>query len=190
MSTRAAIKVKKGEHTAWFYRHAEGHEDGLGQELLQLMDSLPKDMPDYLCMGAVCTRLIICLQDITPVTEEPQWAYYGYVIDLDAKTLKCYYLIDQAHPGWLDVNEIPIRRENGYVDKFVTVRRGNQFVLAYCAGIVSEGTTDYFQFITIGGERWSVPLREAEINLLSNEAAIHEVKCQFRKMAEKTDKED
>ena len=186
MSTRAAIKVIKGEHTAWFCRHAEGHENGLGIELLQLMNTLEKDAD----MFVVCGRLVMCVQDITPVKEEPKWAYYGYVIDLDAMTLKCYYLIDQSHPGWLDVNEIPIRRENDYIDKIVTVRRGNQFVMAYCAGIEREGTTDYFHFVNIGGERWSVPLIEAEINRLSDTDAINEVRHQFRKMAKETEKED
>jgi hypothetical protein len=62
--------------------------------------------------------------------------------------------------------------------------------MAYCAGIEREGNTDYFHFLGIGGDRWATPLREADISLLSDDAALTEIKRAFRKMAEKTREED
>ena len=186
MSTKAAIKITKGGRTAWFYRHAEGHENGLGLELQQLMDTSSR----RLTLSGVVQLIIRSVPEVELTDEQPGYVYYGYVMDLDAWTLKCYYLIDRAHPGWRDENKVPIRRENGYIGRLVTTMRGNEYVLAYCAGIEREGNTDYFHFLGIGGDRWATPLREADISLLEDDAALTEIKRAFRQMAEKTREED
>ena len=186
MSTKAAIKVTKGGRTAWFYRHAEGHENRLGLELQQFMDSSSR----RLTLSDVVQLIIKSVPEVELTDEQPDYVYYGYVMDLDAWTLKCYYLIDRAHPGWRDENEVPIRRENGFIDRLVKTMRGNKDVLAYCAGIEREGNTDYFHFLGIGGDRWVTPLREADVCLLEDDAALTEIKRAFRKMAEKTREED
>ena len=111
MSTKAAIKITKGGRTAWFYRHAEGHENALGLELLDVM----RNPPSVNTMSGMVQRIITQVPEVTLQDEQPDFVYYGYVMDLDAWTLKCYYLIDRAHPGWRDENEVPIRRENGYI---------------------------------------------------------------------------
>jgi hypothetical protein len=186
MSTKAAIKITKGGRTAWFYRHAEGHENALGLELQQFMDTSSR----RLTLSGVVQLIIKSVPEVELTDEQPDYVYYGYVMDLDAWTLKCYYLIGQAHPGWRDENEVPIRRENCFIDRLVKTIRGNEDVLAYCAGIEREGNTDCFHFLGIGGDRWATPLREADINPLEDGAALTEIKCAFRKMAEKTREED
>lgn len=185
MSTKAAIKITKGGRTAWFYRHAEGHENRLGLELQQFMDTSSR----RLTLSDVVQLIIKSVPEVELTDEQPDYVYYGYLMDLDAWTLKCYYLIDRAHPGWRYENEVPIRRENGYIGRLMTTMRGNEYVLAYCAGIEREDNTDYFHFLGIGGDRWTTPLREADISLLSDDAALTEIKCVFRKMAEKTESE-
>ena len=185
MSTRAAIKITKGGRTAWFYRHAEGGENALGLELLDVM----RNPTSVNTMSNMVQRIIMEVPDVTLTDEQPDYVYYGYLMDLDAMTLKCYYLIDRQHPGWRDENEVPIRRENGFVGRMVTVRRGNEYVLAYCAGIEREGKTDYFHFLTIGGDRFCIPLIEADVRLMRNAEIITEkVVKEFRRMVKR--KED
>jgi len=121
MSTRATIKIiKKGRKPVWMYHHCDGYPDGVGVDLLDLLSYydnkkwLPNDLSDYINQN-----------DYDYEFTEGQHGDedYGYLIDCDKHTLKCYSLgWDQSEWDDEDIEKIPGQNDDFVVDKIVKVR--------------------------------------------------------------------
>lgn len=116
MSTRATIKiVKKGRKPEWLYHHSDGYPDGVGCDLLEFLSYynnekwIPKELSEYI--------------------REKEYGYeitegqhgdeeYGYLIDCDKHTLRCYWLECDGYE-WKEENIecIPGQRKDKVVSK-------------------------------------------------------------------------
>lgn len=121
MSTRATIKiVRKGRKPVWMYHHCDGYPDGVGVDLLDLLSYydnkkwLPNDLSDYINQN-----------DYDYEFTEGQHGDedYGYLIDCDKHTLKCYEIgWDEYEWKEEDVVDIPGQRKDKVVSKKLNVR--------------------------------------------------------------------
>jgi len=88
MSTRAHVTIRKGDRMSHIYHHCDGYPSGVGSELSSFLSDYKGEWePDAL-------RQYFNERDgnYEPVDNDVVWDQeYVYVIDCEAKTLRCYY---------------------------------------------------------------------------------------------------
>lgn len=125
MSTRACIKIKEGLYVHYedttpteciitLYHHSDGYPDGVGSDLKNYLETQWKDCPQWdaeriateLVRGAIKDDDGNADTGYEVATCEHGDCEYGYIIDVKAKTLKCYKLDSGVKP-WKNLVEIP-----------------------------------------------------------------------------------
>ena len=100
MSTRATIKIKRGDELIRVYHHSDGYPEGVGVDLKNYLDGLKNWIPDRIANHLVKNGLpnlynsnVIDKSYEVTISQHGD-EEYGYLIDCDNKQLKCYAL------GW------------------------------------------------------------------------------------------
>lgn len=98
MSTRATIKIKRGDELIRVYHHSDGYPEGVGVDLKNYLDGLKNWIPDRIANHLVKNGLPN-LYNSNVIDESYEVTIsqhgdeeFGYLIDCDNKQLKCYRL--------------------------------------------------------------------------------------------------
>jgi hypothetical protein len=98
MSTRATIKIKRGDSFIRVYHHSDGYPKGVGVDLKNYLDSLYNWIPDRIAnhlvkegLPSVYNNAYIDKGYEVTISQHGD-EEFGYLIDCDNKQLKCYRL--------------------------------------------------------------------------------------------------
>ena len=110
MSTRATILIKeKDQKDIWIYHHCDGYPEGVGSDLKNYLKTQKYGWISYEIANDLIKDRADLKDDGYELTEAQHGdEAYGYIIDCDNKTLKCYKIgYDQFEWKQKDEVEIP-----------------------------------------------------------------------------------